>query len=254
MAKNRLINTKFWDDNYISELDPIEKLIYLYLLTNPLTTIAGVYEIKLRKIAFDTGIDKDMLSKILMRFEKDNKIIYKDDYIFVRNFIKYQTLNPSIKKGIAEVINNLPNDIKNIVINSLGTEWVQTVLFNLIKSNLIKSNHNPIESEKMTDGFLKKDQDQKPDPKPEEKKMNSGTSKIGDLEFNKFWKFYNRREGDEMKVRTVFKNLIRSDQDYKDLITATRNYNNLTADRELKYMKMPMNFLSCYRDFININN
>ena len=35
MAKQRYINTKFWRDSYIEDLDPIEKLLFLYLLSNP---------------------------------------------------------------------------------------------------------------------------------------------------------------------------------------------------------------------------
>lgn len=74
MKKMRSINTKFWDDNWAIDLDPIEKLLFLYLLTNSHTTLAGIYELHLRKMAFETGIDKEMLEKILKRFEKDKKV------------------------------------------------------------------------------------------------------------------------------------------------------------------------------------
>jgi hypothetical protein len=75
-----------------------------------------------------------------------------------------------------------------------------------------------------------------------------------DLYFNKFWKFYNRREGDLMKVRETFKENIKTENDYQDLIKATRNYNNLTSNRDLQYMKQPINFLTCYKDYIKIDN
>ncbi len=45
MAKYRVVNTRFWDDAYVAELSPNEKLIFLYLLTNALTTIGGIYEL-----------------------------------------------------------------------------------------------------------------------------------------------------------------------------------------------------------------
>ena len=63
-----MINTRFWIDDYISHLDPTEKLMFLYFLTNPLTDICGVYEIPLKNIALDTGIDKEMVEKIIKRF------------------------------------------------------------------------------------------------------------------------------------------------------------------------------------------
>lgn len=111
MSKQRYIDTKFWDDNYIVECDPIEKLLYLYLLTNTLTNILGIYEISLRRIGFDTGIDKDMVIKILDRFETDNKIKYLNGYIAIRKFVKYQADNPKINKGIELLLKEVPVDL-----------------------------------------------------------------------------------------------------------------------------------------------
>ena len=76
MAKQRMINTKIWSDNYFEELDPTEKLLFLYFLTNIYTNICGIYEIPLKIIAVETGIDKEMVKKILQRFESDKKIFY----------------------------------------------------------------------------------------------------------------------------------------------------------------------------------
>ena len=72
--KKRYISTKFRDDWFVVNLDPIEKLLFLYFLTNPLTNVAGIYEISMRRISFDTWIDKDMILKIIERFTK--KISY----------------------------------------------------------------------------------------------------------------------------------------------------------------------------------
>lgn len=110
--KNRYINTHFWDDSYIVDCDPIEKLLFLYLLTSPLNNIAGCYEIQLRRIAFDTGIDKDMVLKIIRRFEEDNKMYYIEGHILIMNFMKHQKLNQNIVTGIANVLESLPEKIK----------------------------------------------------------------------------------------------------------------------------------------------
>ena len=111
ISKKRYVDTKFWVDNYIVERDPIEKLLYLYLLTNTLTNILGIYEISVRQIAFDTGIDKDMVIKILERFKKDNKIRYIDGYIAIKKFVKYQADNPKINKGIELLLKEVPIDL-----------------------------------------------------------------------------------------------------------------------------------------------
>ena len=109
MSKKRYIDTKFWDDNYIINKDPIEKLLFLYLLTNTLTNIVGIYEISLRRIAFDTGIDSEMVDKILKRFEADDKIKYVNGWIAIKNFIKNQLSNPSVNKGIEMLLKEVPD-------------------------------------------------------------------------------------------------------------------------------------------------
>lgn len=115
MATNRYVNTQFWEDNYVLNLDPSEKLLFIYFLTNSRTNIAGIYEISMRKVSMETGFDKDMIEKILLRFTSDQRIYYLDDYIVVRNFIKHQKLNPSIEKGIYKEITRLPERLQKFI-------------------------------------------------------------------------------------------------------------------------------------------
>jgi len=135
MSKKRYIDTKFWDDNYIIDKDPIEKLLFLYLLTNTLTNIIGIYEISLRRIAFDTGIDSEMVKKILDRFTVDDKIKYINGWIVIKNFIKNQLSNPSVNKGIEQLLKEVPEEF---------IEWVDIDWDRLSGSvtNLILSNTN----------------------------------------------------------------------------------------------------------------
>lgn len=100
MAKLRVVNTRFWDDDFTANLDPIEKLLFLYLLTNTSTDICGVYEIPLKKMAMDTGIEKGMLEVILKRFEDEGKVIYEGGWVGIKNFIKNQSVNPKVLAGI----------------------------------------------------------------------------------------------------------------------------------------------------------
>lgn len=128
MAQNRYVSTYFWKDNYVVDLDPIEKLLFIYLLTNPNTNIAGAYEINVRQIAFDTGIDKDMVLKIINRFEHDNKLTYCKGYIIIRNWIKHQQLNPNVIKGIDRALNLLPEYFDSYMLtddegNRLGIDY-----------------------------------------------------------------------------------------------------------------------------------
>src|ERR1700692_2240017 len=106
--KQRMVNVKFWDDSYVTTLNPTEKLLFLYLITNPLTNVSGIYEINTRRINFDTAIVDSLLEYIFKKFEDDKKIIYSDGWICVVNFIKNQSLNPSIIKGIKRELKLVP--------------------------------------------------------------------------------------------------------------------------------------------------
>lgn len=108
MAKYRMVNTYFWEDSYIETLDPTEKLVFLYLLTNPQTNIAGVYEISIRRIAFETQIESDTIKRILDRFEEAGKVTYRDGWVCIHNFLNHQSLNPNGEKCVRETLNSSP--------------------------------------------------------------------------------------------------------------------------------------------------
>lgn len=113
--KLRSVNTHFWSDTYVIELDPIEKLLFLYLLTNEQTNMLGIYELHIRRIAFDTGIDKDMLLKIFERFESANKCKYLNGYVILRNFVNHQSYNSNMKISAVNSWRELPLDIQKDV-------------------------------------------------------------------------------------------------------------------------------------------
>lgn len=116
MAAQRYISTSFWDDAWIQQLESDEKLIYMYLLTNALTNIAGVYEITSRRISFDTGYPLDRVSKALKRFEEDKKAYhFEDSWIILVNWPKHQkvTERSKIREGIDIILKALPDEVWN---------------------------------------------------------------------------------------------------------------------------------------------
>lgn len=112
MSTQRYIDTSFWDDSWVQELDPSEKLLYIYLLTNPLTNIAGVMELTVKRICFDTGFNSDTVTHILRKFEEATKVYRYNNYIIIRNFPKHQQLkSDNVIKGIAAILCKLPDDL-----------------------------------------------------------------------------------------------------------------------------------------------
>jgi hypothetical protein len=155
MAKQRMVNTRFWDDDYTSNLDPIEKLLFLYFLTNTSTNICGVYEIPIKKIANETGIDKEMVLKIIGRFTKDLKIFYKDGWAVVRNFIKHQNQrSPKVQKGIEIELLNVPESVRDL----LELKGIDTLSHSNTNSNTnSNSNSNNSHSQKSSKKKIEKE-------------------------------------------------------------------------------------------------
>lgn len=116
MAKQRYINTFFWDDSYIEDLCPHGKLLFIYLITTPLTNIAGSFEITVKKMSDHTGLLRDEIVEMLKRFEADGKVIYRDRWLLMVNTIEHQnTENAKIRTGIATIINESPQWVKDVV-------------------------------------------------------------------------------------------------------------------------------------------
>lgn len=127
MNKNRYINTKFWDDDYIGDLNPHEKLVFIYLLTNANTNIAGVYEITIKKISWDTSIDREEVKQILDKFVNDCKIEKHGDYVVLINFFKHQDYKGKRLVGADQIIKSLPEDVKALKSVQMMQENVNTL-------------------------------------------------------------------------------------------------------------------------------
>lgn len=119
MAKLRSVNTHFWQDDYVCELPVEHKLLFLYLLTCPLSNIAGVYEITRRQMCFDTGLTPVQLEAALADFEAAGKVVYRDNYIVLVNHRKNQKLNPSMEKARREIVRGLPRHVRELYENTL---------------------------------------------------------------------------------------------------------------------------------------
>lgn len=150
MAKSRYINTRIWEDNWFSELDQIEQLVFIYFLTNPMTNLIGIYEISKKTISRSVGLDIELLNALLERFEGSGRVFYRNGWIVLPNFIKHQNWrSPSIKKGIETALLEVPEELRGMVYIPY-IEGVDTVS-HLIKPNIIKSNRteaSPQEKEK----------------------------------------------------------------------------------------------------------
>jgi len=146
MAKQRIVQTKFWSDPFIQDLSVEDKLIYLYLITNERTSICGIYEITTKTISFDTGIPVDRVLQTVDRLCQIGKISRYDNWVMLKNFAKNQADNPSVKQGAERAIKELPEGIYD----KLYTGCTQSGLLNLTKPKL-NSNLNSKSQKEFSD-------------------------------------------------------------------------------------------------------
>lgn len=138
MSKQRIVKDSFWTDPYIEDLNPIEKLLFLYMLTNPLCNVLGIYELRIKRISYDTGIEEDLIEKILERFVVDGKLVRIEDWLIIINFAKNQSKNPSVIKGIQRIFDKLPDKVRQAVTASPPLATYLTLL-NLTLLNVEKN-------------------------------------------------------------------------------------------------------------------
>ena len=87
--KTRIIYTRFWHDNYISELTPKQKLTFIYLITNEKVNVCGIYELPDKYIKFDLDLKQTELDKIKQKFMNDGKFVFIDGWIKILNYEIY---------------------------------------------------------------------------------------------------------------------------------------------------------------------
>lgn len=104
-----MVNTKFWSDSFIVDLNPLDRYLFLYFITNEHTNICGIYELPLKVISNETGIEKDMVEKMIKRLR--GKISYIDGWVCIHNFINHQQMNDKVKRGIELGRKSVPEKI-----------------------------------------------------------------------------------------------------------------------------------------------
>lgn len=111
MAKSRYVKDSMRSDNWFIDLDVPEKLLFTYLLTNDKVGLCGVYELSLKKIGWETGIDMATITKALKAFESLWKVCYRNWWIMIANFLKNQSMNDNMVKGAKREAESISNEI-----------------------------------------------------------------------------------------------------------------------------------------------
>lgn len=111
MAEYRQIHVKMWgQDAWFLDLEPLAKLLFIYLFSNKYASIAGIYELPMKVIVFETGIERVDVETMLTEFRKARKVYYEDGVIWVVNLQKYnRNPSPKVQTRISKDTAAIPN-------------------------------------------------------------------------------------------------------------------------------------------------
>lgn len=143
MAKQRVINTRFWVDPWVQEdLNSMDRFLFLYLLTNDQTNLCGIYEISNHKMCFETGIEKETLIRAM--FPRLMPKVYREgNWVIIVNFPRHQNVeNPKISLGIQRELGLIPDSVYE---KAIGYGYPIHRLSHLTKPNLTKPTDSPTE-------------------------------------------------------------------------------------------------------------
>jgi DnaD/phage-associated family protein len=118
----RGFDTGFWGDGFIRKIEPHAKLLYVYLWTNEHCNPAGLYEITLDVISFETGIPETELPNLLEKLKLKVGWFPEESLIWVKNFIKRQSKSSKFLAAAAKTLTtiNSPNVINELLTYNLA--------------------------------------------------------------------------------------------------------------------------------------
>ena len=111
MARYRKIDTRIWNDRKFRELDDKSKLAFFLVLTHPDTNQLGMLRSRSVALAMELGWHPDVMSDAILTLCRMGmlKVDDKAGFIFIPNFLKYNTPNgPNAVKGWAGLIDLMP--------------------------------------------------------------------------------------------------------------------------------------------------
>ena len=128
--KYRQIATTFWEDGYTLELNDKEKVLFIYLFTNPKVNMVGIYELPDRLICATLGASLGDLKKMKAKLEKDKKFAFYNGWVFINNFPKYNRYSsaPPVIEAYLRDFNSIPQKVLNYFLVKLKLPYVPSLM------------------------------------------------------------------------------------------------------------------------------
>jgi DnaD/phage-associated family protein len=159
MAGYRQFHTQFWKDEWLIELDPLERYLFSYLFTNELSSISGIYKLPMRVIQNETGLDRDFIEAALKKFQDAEKIFYKDGVMWVVNMRKYhKNASPRTMTKVNKDVRDIPDcDVKKSYLYYEKTGIYHTDTVSIPRSEIVSESESVNKSESESESESERD-------------------------------------------------------------------------------------------------
>jgi hypothetical protein len=113
MANYRQLHTRTWSDSWFLGLTNVQKLLFIYLFSNPRASVTGLYELPLKLIRLETGLGCAAILRALEVYAAADKVYYdaQAEVVWVVSMPKYQLgerINLTLQKRIEADIRAVP--------------------------------------------------------------------------------------------------------------------------------------------------
>lgn len=103
----RTVASEFWTDSKIENLSSTTKYVLLYLLTSPIGTMSGCYEVSYKRIATDTGLNVGQVKGAMAQLIESTIVEYSESTseVLIRHWERYNwNKSPKLDKPLASSI------------------------------------------------------------------------------------------------------------------------------------------------------
>jgi len=233
MASYRNIQMSFWTDAKVLEnFTAMEKYVYLYLLTNPHTSLCGCYEISFVTAATETALKKSDFKKHIQSLIRKGVIAYSEDTneVLLLHWHKYNwTSSEKLKASLEKIINHVKClEFQQYLMGLLKCTDMVSIPYGYGTDTSVSVSVSDINTNT----------------------NNSITNNVLDInalnnEFEEIWKLYPRKHGKD-KAREYYIRDRKAGAEYEEIGKGVLDYANYVQaeDIELQYMKMGSTFFS----------
>lgn len=144
----RKIALTFWTDSKVDDdMTPEDKYFYLYLLTNPHTTLSGCYEISMKQFVRETGYNEDTIERLLKRMEHEHNVIRYSKAtkeVLLLNWHKYNwSKSPKLICGVKKDAEHIKNTtFREYVLDTISISYSYGIDTSVTVTDIDNINNN----------------------------------------------------------------------------------------------------------------